>query len=78
VQPQSEQRYLILPRSFFLLPWLSGKTNFSELHSGQRLILPSVEVVSTDSQEISNRLDDRIDGTINQLSKCRDLQIPPE
>jgi hypothetical protein len=50
-QPQSEQRQLIPPGSFFLfLPRLCGKTIFSE--SGQRSILPGMKLVSTDSQGI--------------------------
>ena len=36
-----------------------------------------VKVVSMDSQEISNRLDEGVHGAINQPGKCRDLQIPP-
>jgi hypothetical protein len=41
-QPQSEQRQLIPPDSFFLfLPRLSGKTILSELHSGQRSNFPA-------------------------------------
>jgi hypothetical protein len=73
-QPQSEQRQLIPPGSFFLfLPRLFGKTILAELHSGQRSILPSIEVVSTDSQKISNRLDDRVHGR-NQVIERVDPQ----
>jgi hypothetical protein len=53
-QPQSKQRQLIPWDSFFLfLTRLSGKTIFSELHSGQQSILRSTKVVSTDSQELA-------------------------
>jgi hypothetical protein len=53
--PQSEQRQLIPSGSFFLfLPRLFGKTILSESHLGQRLILPSIKVVSKDPQEIGN------------------------
>jgi len=57
VQPHSEQRHLIPRDSFsFFLRGLFGKTILSESHSGQRPILPGMKVVSTDSQEICNKL----------------------
>jgi hypothetical protein len=60
-QPQSEQRQLIPRDSFFLfLCRLSGKTIFSESHSGQRSIFPGMKVVSTDSQGTCNDLDDLV------------------
>ena len=63
-QPQSQQRRLIPRDSFRFLPWLSGKTIFSESHSGQRSILPGMKVVSTDSQRICN-----------SVSLCRRLNL---
>jgi hypothetical protein len=47
-QPQSEQRQLIPRDSFLFLPRLSGKTIFSESHSGQRSIPVGLKLVSTD------------------------------
>jgi hypothetical protein len=52
-QPQSEQRQLIPRDWFFFLPWIFGKTTFSESHSGQRSILPGMKVVSTDSKRFA-------------------------
>jgi hypothetical protein len=41
----AEQRHLIPSDSFFLfLPWLFGKTIFSESRSGQQSILPDIKV----------------------------------
>jgi hypothetical protein len=54
------------------------KNHLLELHFGQRSIFRGIKFVSTDSQEISGRLDKRAQAAINQLSKCRDLQIPAE
>ena len=49
-RPQSEQRHLISVRSrFFFPPWFSGKTIFSESHSGQRSIILGMKVVSSGS-----------------------------
>jgi hypothetical protein len=61
-----------------LVTQASRKTIFSESHSGRRSVFRGIKFVSTDSQEISNRLDERVQDAINQLGKCRDLQIPPE
>jgi hypothetical protein len=48
-QPHFEQRQLIPPGSFFFfLPRFSGKTIFSESHSGQQSILVGLKLVSTD------------------------------
>jgi hypothetical protein len=53
-QPQSEQRHLIPGDSFFLfVPRLSGKTIFSESHSGQQSILRGMKVVSTGSKRFA-------------------------
>jgi hypothetical protein len=53
-QPESKQPLDSIGPVLFFLPRLFGKTIFSELHSGQRSILPGMRVVSTDSQEIGN------------------------
>jgi hypothetical protein len=74
-EPQTEQRQLIPPGSFFLfLPRLSGKTIFSESHSRQRSILASMKFFSTDSRLSTKDLDPLASSHIALVNETRDHQ----